>query len=315
MDKRTLIAFLLIGALLVLTQTTWYKKSVLGIKELPQKQVSMQDSTATQKEENVASQKSEDRAIASPQIEEEQPTEKIQQDRKESLSSFDSLSTVSTGREIYINTDKYEALLNTKGATVKSWKLKNYFYDENVPVQLIKKNGYGNLGIQFAVDQDTIKTQNFEFDVDKRTIDLTSGRTEDVLVFSLKLDNNRTLKKIFTFYKDKYIFDLRIELTNLGEIIDDQKYTLTWLSGLEYTEKNIDEDIRNSKSYIYTGGGKEELKLPEKPNVKESTNEIEGKIDWVAIRTKYFASIIFPDTEDDISARLSGATESFGDEK
>ncbi|MBD3290139.1 membrane protein insertase YidC, partial [candidate division KSB1 bacterium] len=47
----------------------------------------------------------------------------------------------------------------------------------------------------------------------------------------------------------------------------------------------------------------------------ESTNEIEGKIDWVAIRTKYFASIIFPDTEDDISARLSGATESFGDEK
>ena len=295
MDKRTIIAFLLIGALLVLTQTTWYKKKVLGVKEIPKKQLVLQDSTNIGEKDSVAVQKEKETKTEAKQIARQEPTkQKTHPEKNESLSSFDNLATASTGEEIYVNTGKYEAILNTKGATISSWKLKDYFYEDDIPVQLIKDNGYGNLGVQFAVDQDTIETENYNFHVNKTSIDLTSGKAADILVFELK-DDNRSLKKTFTFYNDKYIFDLKIELTNLGEIIDDQKYTLTWLSGLKYTEKNINEDIRNSKSYIYTGGGKEELKLPEKPNVSESTNKIEGKIDWVAIRTKYFASIIFPE--------------------
>ncbi len=314
MDKRTIIAFLLIGAILVLTQTTWYKKEILGLKELPPQANTLQDSDTAAKSEAVGEQEHVD-ISESIKGEDLDKMSRISTENKKPLSSMNNLAVSSAGQEIYIHTSKYEAVLNTKGATVSSWKLKDYYYDENLPVQLIKKDGIGNLGIQFAVNQDTIKTYDFVFDVNKTAVDLTTGKTEAILIFELTIDDNRVLKKTYTFYNDKYIFDLKIELINLGNVIDNQKYTLTWLSGLEYTEKNIGEDAQNSKSYIYTGGGKEEFKLPEKPNISESTEKIEGKIDWVAIRTKYFASIIFPKTDDDISARLAGTTEPLTEKK
>lgn len=314
MDKRTIIAFLLIGAILVVTQTTWYKKEILGLKELPQKSVTMKDSTSVTQREVIDEQQ----ADAISKSEKEADLGKVSSiftEQDKPLPSINNLTSSAVGDEIYINTSKYEAVVNTKGATIASWKLKDYFYDENNPVQLIKEDGRGNLGIQFSVEQDTVKTYDFVFDANKTSIDLTTGRSEDILVLELKLDDDRFLRKTYKFYNDKYIFDLKIELINLGDIIDDQKYTLTWLSGLEYTEKNIDEDAQNSKSYIYTGGGKEEFKLPEKPNVSESSGKIEGKIDWVAIRTKYFASILFPKTEDDITARLAGTTNAIDKKK
>lgn len=295
MDKKTILAFILIGAILVVTQTNWYKRWVLGIKNV--KPVSsIQDSSKVFYELEDTLQTVEN--------------SNVKKKNNKPIIPLIKSDDVSSGEDIIVNTDNYRAILSTKGATIKSWQLKKYFYDKDkgIPVQLIKDEGYGNLGILFSVGEDTVFTYNYIFQTDRHKINLTEKKQTASIIFELNLNGNKKLRKTFTFYKDKYSLDLNVELINLGSVISDRKYSLVWLSGLNQTEINFHEDLRNTKAYIFTGGDKEELKLPDRPNKKKQTPDIEGKIDWVAIRTKYFASIIFPKTEEDITARLQGET-------
>lgn len=305
MDKKTILAFLLIGMILVVTQTNWYKKSVLGVKERSIPTTTKTDSTYNK-----------DKAIEKKEITEDkkfitQVDEKKNADiNKTTISNQVELKEDGVDEDIVIETDNYRAVLSTRGAIIKKWELKKYFYDKdnNQLVQMIRNEGFGNLGIQFASNNDTVYTYKYIFTPDKYSLDLTKGKISDSIVFEWNISDNKKLRKIYTFHNDNYLIDLDIEMVNLDDFISDQKYTLLWLSGLHHTEKDILEDMRNTKAYIFTGGDREELKLAEKPDQHKQSPRIDGKIDWVALRTKYFASIIFPKTDDNILAQVSGET-------
>jgi len=295
MDRKTIIAFILIGLILVFTQTPLYKNKILGVKEID-KIVAPVDSSSIKSDfaDTLARhQKTEIKELVEKKV--EQPKAKHELGK-------------GSGEDVIVVTDNYSAVISTKGAIIKSWELKKYYYDKEnkIPVQLIKNDGYGNLGVILPFNADTLFTQDIIFKANKSKVILSNEKTVDKIEFELYLDENQVLRKIYTFYHDKYSIDFKLEFENLKEKFGDEKYTLTWLSGLHYTEKNIKEDMQNSKAYIFTGGDKEELNLSEKINDTKSTKNIEGKIDWVAICTKYFISAILPITDDDISVRLTG---------
>ena len=307
MDKRTILAFLLIGAILIFTQTDWYKETVIGVKQLPKAARIDSSKVLTQKE---FEQGNTPKAI----LKNDEPKKEIIQNYIDDKSNaLTSELDAGVGKDIIIKTNKYNAIFSTKGATVKSWILNDYYYskEDDIFVQLIKNNGYGNLGINFVTENDTIQTSDFIFISDKNNVDLTYGDSTQTVIFELKLTDTQILRKTFTFYDNTYLFDLDVELVNLGNLISDQRFTLVWLSGLHHTEVDIEKDMENAQAYIYFGGDKEELKLSNKPNQYKKIDNIEGTIDWVAIRTKYFASIIFPDSAAYISAKLEGKTERF----
>jgi YidC/Oxa1 family membrane protein insertase len=302
MDKKTIIAFLLIGLILLLAQTDWYKKNILGIdvdklkQEQATKTIETTQPTAVPQQEVLPSQFPDPKSPKSGNT-------------LSSVKSSDLLvQDQTTSEDVTVETNNYRAVISSTGATITSWELKKYYYDkkQGSPVQLIKDNGSGNLAIHFATSQDTFKSSNYNFTPDKTDLKITGAAISDSVAFELKLANNRKIRKVYIFNRDNYLFDLKVELINLSDVMSDRKYTLLWLSGINPSEKNLSEDLSNSKAYLFAGGDNIELKLKTKAGQQASTQNIDGKIDWVAIRSKYFTSIIFPKTESDISARLFG---------
>ncbi|MBN1155087.1 membrane protein insertase YidC [candidate division KSB1 bacterium] len=311
MDRKTVLAFVLIGFLLILTQTDWYKEKVLGLKPGQSTVDSpvVPDTSTVVTDKVPADTENEVRPDAQREPDKSQPVDDSKGGSTYVSSFRERLSSVES-TDVTVETNLYTAEISGKGATVVSWRLKNYFYNskDSVSVQMITDDAYGNLGVSFPVGPDTLQTHTLNFKADKTAINLDDGAESESVVFDLEFEPGKLLRKTYTFYRDEYAFDLAIELINISNLISEQKYTLYWLSGLKYTEKHVTEDIANAKAYIFTAGGKEELRLSDKPNVKKSIDNIEGQIEWIGIRTKYFASVMLPISKDDMIARVEGVT-------
>lgn len=308
MDKRTILAFLLIGLILIVTQTKFYKQFVLPEQGRP-----MPDSlvvTKPVKSDSVSRSYREvdtDKIVARAEQKSQAPK---QQDT--SVSFFPEATNISS-IPVEISADNFVAKIDPRGAVISSWVLNRYRYNDEESVQLIDKEGYGNLGIFFTDNEDTLYTYNSFFTPDKKKIEFKDGQLTDSVRFTLDLENDRQLVKTYKFYKDQYLFDINIEIKNLLSEFDKSQYFLSWNSGLSYTELDysnyIDkEDINNAKAYVYQGGSKEDLSLPNKPSEVKSRSDFSGVVDWAAIRTKYFAMIILPDSGLNLEPTLTGKT-------
>ena len=307
MDKRTIIAFVMIGIVLLIMTTDFYRDLVM-----PEQQTivseSYQDSTK-RKVDSVESNKINEQLV--------QPQEKPQKTTIEKIDKPEGLFLASNDNIVYddvvVETELYKARVNPKGAVISSWVLKNYDYNGEEKVQLIKNEGYGNLGLFFIINDDTIYTYDSMFKPDRKNILFIENQTSDSVRFYLDLGGGKQIVKTFKFFKDEYIVDLKIEMNDLPVQFDNHQYFLSWNSGLKYTELDYTnlvnkEDVRNSKAYIFQGGSKEDLSLPNKPYEQKTRSDFSGVVDWAAVRTKYFAMLILPDKQYDIEPILYGKT-------
>jgi YidC/Oxa1 family membrane protein insertase len=311
MDKKTIFAFLLIGFILIITQTDFYRDKILRLPPKPVVTETQPDSSFS-REEPVSTPKTtrETTPIIKPDRIVPQPDEFYAEESE--LASLLNRDINTRLEHVVIEADLYTARINPKGAVVSSWKLNNFNYNGDESVELIEKED-GNLGFFFINQEDTLYTNNAYFKPNKHAITFELNNEVDSVRFVLDLGNNRQLIKTFTFYKSEYIFDLDIDIIELATEFDKNQYFLTWQSGLKYTEldysNNISkEDIEASKAYVYQGESKEELKLPAKPYQTKSRSDFSGVVDWAGIRTKYFAILILPDKDDEIEPELIGKT-------
>jgi len=306
MDKRTIIAFVLIGIVLLIMRTDFYRDLVMPDQKVITSD-SFQDSTNIVKNSKDVNQQEIEKAVN------QDKTSGVETKFSDSDSHRNfSPNNHIVKEDVHVETDLYSAKISTLGAVVSNWVLKNYKYAGEDPVQLIKNDGYGNLGLYFVIDEDTLFTYDFVFSADKKNISF-NNQVEDSVKFSLDLGDGRQIIKTYVFYKDQYIIDLKIELKKIPVEFDNHQYFIGWKSGLNYSELDysnlIDkEDIGNAKAYIYQGGSKEELSLPNKPNEQKSRSDFSGVVDWAAVRTKYFAMVILPDKQFDIEPTLYGKT-------
>ncbi|MFZ5516276.1 MAG: membrane protein insertase YidC [Candidatus Zhuqueibacterota bacterium] len=312
MDKRTIIAFVLIGIILLIMRTDLYRDIVMPDQKVITSD-SFQDSTKID--------------VSSEDLNKQQKEVVGDQDKTAIVksNSFDKSRQIILSskkdvvkEDVVVETDLYSAKINSLGAVVSSWALKNYKYDGEEQVQLIKNEGHGNLGLYFIIDEDTLFTYDAVFEPDKNNISF-DNQSEDSVKFSLDLGDGRQIIKTYKFYKDQYVVDLTVEMKKIPVEFDNHQYFIGWKSGLNYTELDysnlIDkEDIGNAKAYIYQGGSKEELSLPNKPNEQKTRSDFSGVVDWAAVRTKYFAMVILPDKQFDIEPILYGRTYSIYDD-
>jgi len=308
MDKRTILAFLLIGLVLLFTQTKFYRDLIVPPKG-SEAISALEDSLNREREKQTSvtqTQPSEVDTIAL-------HYDKQREAQKNTIEALFRSDQSIPREDVVIETDKYIARLDRQGAVIKSWILKEFAYQDTNKVQLIPDGGYGNLGIFFIHRGDTIYTYDALFKPDKSNITFAEDKSVDSVTFVLDIGNGQQLIKSYIFYKDQYICDLRITLRNIADLFDNEQYYLRWNSGLAYTELDysnyIDkEDINNSKAYVFQGGSREELSLPNKPFEKKSRSDFSGVIDWTAIRTKYFAIIIIPKPDYLVEPTLYGET-------
>ncbi|NIR48509.1 membrane protein insertase YidC [candidate division KSB1 bacterium] len=282
-DKKTILAFLLIGFVLILLQTEFYQKHFLP---QPTKETAPVEETGTATRETEAPSREEP---GRSERDEERLTTEEEESSAKGTDGFNHLR--GDGEEVIVETDLYRAVLSTQGATVRKWLLKEYLMQDSSRVQLVAKNGRRNLGVLLPTATDTIDTSPYVFSVNKKKIVLNDRKATDKLEFSLKLDSERELKKIYTFRHNSYDVGFEIELRNLNDLVEGFSYLVTWSSGLKSTEPDFKADMDKAKAYAHQG---EELEFSIGDEYEEE--KMVNPTEWVAIRTKYFAVAVIPET-------------------
>ncbi len=304
MNKNTLLAFLLIGLILILWGPLQKMISPPKPQSAPERVVSESPYEKTQ-----YTKKSSD-VIKKPAIIKEKVIDTIENEVPAIQEKFIKISSRLEDDGLYT------CIISTKGGTIKDWTLKKYKKRDGSQLSLVKNNNPGNLGIGFiSSNGDTIDTAGrsfepvgFSFDDLSKLKDDTvnvyfnrSGKAELHLV--CRIDDDKSVEKIFKFEKDKYPFELDVKLNNLKDVITDREYWISWDSGLTPSEKKFEDDSQYSEIFAMMGDELESLN-PDDTELK--TLRLTGDTKWIALRSKYFATAIIPMSFYGKEAILSG---------
>ena len=163
MDRRTVLAFALIGLILILMP--YYMEFFQGDK--PQRRDPVEKPAPRQIEP----------AQITDTPSEPQPTQ--QPKTQSSLSQDKSPAATSTfrARDIVIDAELYRAVISTRGGVITSWQLKTYFDRNGDWLELIPPNG---AGLGAAVASESLNGLEFTPDRDRLEI---YGDTQDLIVF------------------------------------------------------------------------------------------------------------------------------------
>ncbi len=289
MDKRTVLAFVLIGVILVL----WpYYQRLITPPSLRQKTI--EKSTAEEPSKN--------------------NIEKEKEIKKEKGIKQKEEIKVEEEKLIKVDTDLYTGFFSTRGGTVKSWILKKYKKRDNSELDLIKNNINGNLGIGFiSLEGDTVNLSNRTFKpVGMKMNDTTSLVFDDSGKAELRLicnfDEEKYVEKIMKFSKDAYTFEMTVKFSNLNSVVADRTYWVIWGCGLTSSENSLKDEARYSKIYALMGDEVESLA----PKGKDERKLITGKTGWIGVGIKYFTAVIIPDNFYGKEALLYGSVEKIG---
>ena len=270
MDRQSLLAFLLIGVIIVFYP--WYMSLVSPVD------VSTSD-------EYVVKQK------ASFDIEE---TPKQQKTQSIGNNNSSPLQTINVKTNLYDLT-----ISNKSGGSLMSYSLYSFSDHSDKLVNLIDELNSNNLLLSFiSVDGDKVSlNHNWSPLSSSRTISVDKGQKS--LTYSTRYQG-QTIEKKLTFYPDSYNIDIDVLFKQPSKFISRNQYNLGWSGGLPPTEKNISNDYQFFEGFASLGGEHMGAK-PKKGKLTEESQK--GSTLWSAIKTKYFISAIVPN-DPGIAARV-----------
>lgn len=300
MDKQTTIAFILIGAILVL----WLYLTSPTPTDQPRKN----ETTALNKDTTQSVKK--DSVIAVDTAKEDSAVKLI-------------AKTPQTVKEeiLVIQTDLSRIELSNKGANFKKVFLNNFnnWYsshkkfdeeDYNQHVQLINYSRGGSYDIAFvSADGRGINTGELTFQKEgNKSYYKISGKDSVVIKYTFELETEKQITKTYTFYGDQYQIKSDISFDGFNNQISNNTYDIVWNNGIRFVEENSVDEANYSDAGVFYG---DEQVIVDATSVGEKeTKEFRGRVEWLAARNKYFAVIIIPDNPDQIEgAYIEGTRE------
>ena len=303
MDKQSTLAFVMMGVVLVV----WlYFNS-----PEPQPQTASQTDTTL-----VQTQKEQPKEIKNRNVKEDVKKVTPSAISTESNSNKLFASSDKEAQIITIETDLVKLELTSKGGKIRKYYLKEYetwYYDKyeesdfyNRHVQLVNQTNGGDLDVVFYTKSGKVTTANIDFttSADNYYYQL-SGSDSIQITYTYNVDDEKSVNKIFTFYGNNYRSRFDVELVNMNSIIDDRQYDVVWASGLNFLELNSVDEANYSNASFYSGGEHfiEDASSEDKPVERD----VNGKIDWVNIKSKYFTMILAPEVpQSEGGAEISG---------
>lgn len=292
MDKQTTSAFVLIGLILVV----WL---YFNAPEAPPPAQGKADSAQVQKPEEIKKVEEPVKEKAAVKQENTAATENIKKELN-----------VKTLPEkiITVETDLAKFELTTKGARLRKYYLKKFetwyvtkiedstdFYNRHV--QLINPENGGDFNLLFLTKNgQLLNTADFDFTVDKNNYYYKiEGDDSLSFTFELNFGNDRVIKKDFKFFANDYASKVDIELVNMDDFISGFRYDVVWSNGINFVEENSVDEARYALAAAYSGD--EIVKIDAGTNEKIE-KEINGRVDFVSVKNKYFAVVLAPDKPD-----------------
>jgi len=261
MDRQSLLAFLLIGIIIVFYP--WYMSLVSPVDiDGPDEYVVNQSKNAN-----------------------------IEDTPKQQQTQIIGNDNSSPSQTINVKTKLYDLVISNKnGGSLLSYSLYNYSDHSDKLVNLIDELNSNNLLVGFiSVDGDKVfLNRNWSPMTSSKTISV--DRSQKSLTFSTRYQGHNIEKKL-TFYPDSYNIDIDIVFDQPSKFISRNQYTLGWAGGLPPTEKNVSNDYQFFEGFASLGGEHMGAK-PKKGKLTEEGQK--GSTLWSAIKTKYFISAIVP---------------------
>ncbi len=206
-------------------------------------------------------------------------------------------------RFITVETDLYRAVFSTKGATLTSFILKKYRkFDQETSVQMVDTTGTGALSVAFTTPRShVVNSRDLYFDASHEGDILRVSEDDAALHFETGIQGG-VLRQTYTFYPGEYEIGLQVAQENAAAFSTGEGYELIWEGGIPFTEKDPKEEVKAVGAYARSGGQVENIVL-RKEDFEEA--RLTGRVDWTAIKTRYFATVMIPSSSTK-SAELAG---------
>jgi YidC/Oxa1 family membrane protein insertase len=269
LDKRTVIALLLIGLIIVLYP--YYIQLITGGKGVtPPKKIERVSPETT----SVAEKKAEGAPQPVPEI-------------------TIALSTVPE-KKVFVENSLFNGVFSTKGGLLTSLTFKRFNYSKGGQIEIIPQDTVFPLDIYFP--DINLDLSQLDFSVDKETLFLSKSHPADSLTFSYSDGKGISILKKLIFFEDRYDFQLAFELSSKDKSIG-RNYFLSWASGVKPTEVNVQEDLNYFEASSMMGTEVVKIKSFQQPKGAEigKMDELRtGETNWVATRSKYFLAALAP---------------------
>lgn len=288
-DKKTILAFILIGLILIIAQTDFYQKTIDPEGYRLRKERERQAEIGRQQQQEAVEQEPVQQRV---EEEEKKEPETVQETEPEKTapSSLQPIQEMSE-KTFTVNTDLYQATLTSDGGNILQWELKKYLGPDSNAVHLFPENSPRTMSIIFTTrERDSVNTSDYVFTTS------ASGNInvndQQKVTFTLNFGNDRRIVKEYIFRNGQYDVGFNVRFINFDDIIANKRYIISAPHGLTSTEKRVEDDRQYTKAAVYSNENIEKG-YKTNGNVEKET----GNIDWAAVRTKYFALYIIPQTE------------------
>jgi YidC/Oxa1 family membrane protein insertase len=216
-------------------------------------------------------------------------------------------------KEIRVETALYTAVFSNRGATLKSWVLKNYLDQlgsEGEPVEMVtSQQGRPRPLTSTLLWTQRSETLDIDFRPDRETLDLTGSEKEGQIVFTGTTGEGVPVKKTITFSSENYWIDIAIEVTPPPSLPSPKGTLINWIRILD-PEKDTSGRFGFTGPAVYGNGKLHEIKLK---SLDEGKASFSRRIRWVAYEDKYFLAAFFSrndaPTSVDIAKRDENAVE------
>jgi len=279
MDKQTTLAFVLIGIVLMV----WLYITAPNPSQV-QNQPTSSDTVKVEQ-------------IEKPPIKKESPIE-----NNKKLESIIPETENKLSKTIVIETNLARYELTTRGGNFNKVFLKKFrnWYSsksngEKISdfVQLINYSKSNSYSIDLVTQEGVkINSSEINFDYDGKEFFSLKDKDSVKIDFKISFQNNRSIVKSYTFYSDSYEIKSEIEFNNFQDYISSNLFDITWNNGVRFVEHNSVDEANYSDASVFSGG---EQVIVDASSVGEKVSKnFGGRIDWIAARNKYFASVIIP---------------------
>ncbi|MCD6486641.1 MAG: membrane protein insertase YidC [Syntrophobacterales bacterium] len=212
-------------------------------------------------------------------------------DRQKSLTKKNVES--GTGKDIVVEGSLYTATFNSRGAGLKSFKLKEYHKDmsNNSPlVELVNMGESTSYPLAITFPESSIDIPaDVIYEANLDSVDFTDAVNGESLIFSWSYPGEVRVDKIYTFYPDKYSFDLEVKLTNLSGDTIRENALLGWNRYADPSEKTSRYSHEGPISYVKNKTVSEKIK-------KLGAKKFNGPdVSWGGFETKYFIAAMIPE--------------------
>lgn len=206
------------------------------------------------------------------------------------------------GRFVTIETPLYKATINSQGGLLYRYELKNYRSWYGAPSQLVEdsKGFPGVVGLDLReANGSSLPTDGLYFTVDAAK-DISIGPDDSaVVVARLSVPSADStvapglIEKRFVFRGNSYGIGVAITTEGIGRL-GAGGYGITWKEGLKYQEHNSVEESNRARAMALVSDELVDLDNSEAGTSRHET--FKGSTAWAGMHTKYFGMAFIPDS-------------------